>query len=222
MSDMSGRAAKNAAIDGSRTTSRAASSLVSRIAERPPRHSRGAGARRSAGTSRRRRGRTAARPSRASARRPPPPRSSDRRRAPRSRSRRRTPRSGRSRRPASSGATAVSQRSKPSSERAQAVQRFVARWGEQPHVDADAIVALAEGRRAERDDLAGERAGPEMPARHGRRGQRERNAGGHRRAFGHGICCRSDRDRRGASPGAGARGARRRDHVSNLPRTLPR
>ena len=87
-------------------------------------------------------------------------------------------------------------------ERMQPVKRFVARGGEEPHVDADAIVTLAERGRAEGDDFSGERAGPELPIRNGGRGQRERDARGRRRAFGLRIGCRSDRDRRGAAPGA--------------------
>ncbi len=103
-------------------------------------------------------------------------------------------------------------------QRVEPVQRFVPRGREQAHLHADAVVPLAERGHPERHDLAGERLGPVVAPRHGRRRQRQRDPLRCRVAFRLPGADVADREGRGASPRAGARGARRRDHESNLSR----
>ena len=128
-----------------------------------------------------------------------------------------------SRRPARAARSAVSQRSKPSLQRhagGAAIRRRTGRTAARARrcrscPSRNAVVR--NGTTSPANAL-----GRNSPSGTDGRGQRERDARGRRRAIGLRIGCRSDRDRRGAAPGAGARGARRRDHVSNLPRAPPR
>jgi hypothetical protein len=106
-------------------------------------------------------------------------------------------------------------------QRRQAVQCLLARRCEQPHVHADDVVPFAEGRHTERHGLSRVRLGPVRAVGHRRtrlhEGYPPHDGGSLGLPFGGGT----DRDGCRAPDGTGARGARRRDHHSNLPRGRP-